>query len=371
MTSKLFDHTIFLAVRGDFRADNSPPNACINHLMDGKLNYTLTGPVAVVSEAGHGRSGSGSAQHFQPCDLRILIDFLFNYGGKPHTEIGHGCGDQTKGSSLIRFVKFLRGKDQGGKQISTEPPFNAEDYRTFQERVESFTDYDRGTDTTFYESEHRARKSRSSINLGSFSHDGSILFRPESPGLPDFLPDWIRESTRIRVGFPVRTDIAFPRTGYSGSTRSENAQSRTIQSENTRSESTLAPSVENLKTVRRSLSCGSMRITPVPEDKPISHEIHHVHQDKRITVRNSIEIFNLHNQYRSGNFSADATSIISESPSPSIVTTTSFFEPRPIRKFNDSLDVDRNSSFFRRPRYERIETKGQQNSILIMSSLMV
>ncbi|KAF7853952.1 hypothetical protein EAF04_010618 [Stromatinia cepivora] len=328
MASKHFDHCIILAVRGDFLTDNSPPNACINHIMDGKLKYSLKGPVAVVSE--RGRGDFGDVQHFEPCDFRILIDFLFNYEGKPKLEVGHACGEDSKGvlgTRMSRFLKFLTGKAQDGKGKSTNAIFDAEEYRTYRKRAGSFSESEWAVDSGSFLTRHNIQHSRSSVNLGSFRDDGSSLHKPESFVMPDFLPDWIRESDSIATGPVSRPKTAPPL------------------------------SVDTKKTMKESASMESMEITPA---SPIARAKNQTAHDDNVSIKDSIDIVNLYNPTTDRNHRNAPASIISASPSPSVLTTTSFFQPKPIRKGKGPLTINPRTSFFSRPKSNSAELDRDQ-----------
>ncbi|KAA8569960.1 hypothetical protein EYC84_002298 [Monilinia fructicola] len=303
MTSKKFDHTIFLAVRGDFLTDNSAPNACINHIMGDDLKYTLTGPIAVVSETGHGNSGA--AQDFQPCDFRILIDFLFNYEGKPNTEIGHACGDQLKGTtgtSMSRFKKFFMGKSEDGKGKSATSIFNIKEHRAHRRRAESSTEPDWIKDAESFLDAHKVKRSNSSTHLSSLEADDSPIDPPESFFVPDFLPDWIVQSSAIHVG---------PRL-----------QSRTVSSTAT-----------NMKTREKSESRESMDITP------ISQGTNHVYPNNNVIIKDSFEMFHQHGASRSQINDPDAASMVPKTSSSSAITKTSYFDPPPAANDRSPLQV--------------------------------
>ncbi|RAL62183.1 hypothetical protein DID88_002667 [Monilinia fructigena] len=174
--------------------------------MDNTLKYTLTGPIAVVSERGHGNSGA--AQDFQPCDFRILIDFLFNYEGKPKNEIGHACGDQLKGYYRDideSFEKIFKGKSEDNKGKSATSISDIEDHRTYRYRADSYTEPDWVKDAETFLGAHKVKGSISSTNLSSFESDNSPIGQPESLILPDFLPDWIVHSPSIHAGPPLQS----------------------------------------------------------------------------------------------------------------------------------------------------------------------
>lgn len=328
MASQHFDHSIVLAVRGDFLTDNSPQNACINHMMDGNLNYTMSGPIAVISEHGHGLLGS--VQHFQPCDFRILIDFLFNYGGKPKIEVGHACGDDSKGTSVSRFLNRFKEKVQNVKKNPTDAVFDVENHMTYRLPERPLAGPDRLMDSGPYLSRPTAQHTKSSINLGSFKDDESSLHKPEAFVMPDFLPDWIRESESIFVG----PSIPRPQT---------------------------APDLFNDKdmTIKKSPSIDSMAITPITKGRA------NVYQNENISVKGSIDIFDLYNPHRPKT-SFDAMSIISTKPSPSVITTTSFFHSNSLaskgKNYTEST-VYTKSSFFSRPKSNSNEIDRDVNVI--------
>ncbi|TGO21913.1 hypothetical protein BPAE_0194g00190 [Botrytis paeoniae] len=333
MASKKFDHSIILAVRGDFLTDNSPPNACINHIMDGNMKFPLKGPVAVVRERGWGLVGS--AQHFQPCDFRILIDFLFNYEGKPDIDIGHACGEESKGilgTSVSRVLKFLKGKAQDGKGKSKNTPFDGEERRTYRKQAETFAEPDWMRNSENFLPRHKMQHSKSSINLGSFKDDASSLHEAESFVMLDFLPDWIRESGVIATG---------PRT------HSETAPSLSINTE---------------KAFEESASSDSMTITPISPVASIAVKTKQAHHKDNVSIRESLDIFDRYNSKRNRGNHDDSASILSNGPSPSIITTTSFFQPRivlqlkpTIRKVKSPSTLNRTSSFFSRPKSKSVE----------------
>ncbi|TGO44537.1 hypothetical protein BCON_0502g00020 [Botryotinia convoluta] len=333
MASKKFDHSIILVVRGDFLTDNSPPNACINHIMDGNMKFVLKGPVAVVRERGWG--SVGSARHFQPCDFRILIDFLFNYEGKPNIDIGHACGEESKsvlGTSVSRVLKFLKKKSQDGKGKSKISPFEVEEHRTYRRRTETFAELDWIMKSATFPPRHKMQHSKSSINLGSFKDDASSLHKAESFVMPDFLPDWIRESGTIAAG---------PRT------HSETAPSLSIDTE---------------KAFEESASIDSTTITPISPVTSIAVTTKQARHKGNVSIRESLDIFDLYNSKRNRGNNADSASILSNGPSPSIVTTTSFFQPRTvlqlkptIRKVKSPSTLNRTSSFFSRPKSKSVE----------------
>lgn len=333
MASKKFDHSIILAVRGDFLTDNSPPNACINHIMDENMKFTFKGPVAVVRERGWG--SVGSAQHFQPCDFRILIDFLFNYEGKPNIDIGHACGEESKsvlGTSVSRFLRFLKGRAQDGKGKSKNARFNVEERRNYRKRAETFAEPDWMRNSEAFLPRHKMQRSTSSINLGSFRDDASSLHNAESFIMPDFLPDWIRESGAIAAG---------PKT------YSERVPSLYISTE---------------KAFEGSASSDSMKITPISPVTPIAATTKQARHANNVSIRKSLDIFDLYNSKGNRGNHDDSASILSGGPSPSIITTTSFFQPtlvlqrKPtIRKVKDSSTLNRRSSFFIRPKSKSLE----------------
>ncbi|KAF7885617.1 uncharacterized protein EAF02_004126 [Botrytis sinoallii] len=333
MASKKFDHSIILAVRGDFLTDNSPPNACINHIIDGNMKFAFKGPVAVVRERGWG--SVGSAQHFQPCDFRILIDFLFNYEGKPNINIGHACGEEPKnilGTSVSRVLKFLKGKAQDGKRKSKNAPLGGEERRTYRKRAETFAEPDWMENSETFLPRHKMQRSKSSINLGSFRDDASSLHKAESFVMPDFLPDWIRESVSIAAG---------PRT------HSEIATSLSINTE---------------KAFEESDSIFSTTITPISPVISIAATTKQARREDNVSVRGSLDIFDLYNSNRNRGNHDDSASILSSGPSPSILTTTSFFQPKTIlqlrptiRKVKDSSTLNRKSSLFSRPKSKSVE----------------
>ncbi|TGO17737.1 hypothetical protein BTUL_0015g00730 [Botrytis tulipae] len=333
MASKKFDHSIILAVRGDFLTDNSPPNACINHIMDGNVKFTFKGPVAVVRERGWG--SVGSAQHFQPCDFRILIDFLFNYEGKPNIGIGHACGEESKsvlGTSVSRVIKFLKGKAQDGKGKSKNARFEVEERRIYRKRAETFAEPNWMRNSEAFLPRHKMQRSESSINLGSFRDDTSSLHKAESFIMPDFLPDWIRESGAIAAG---------PRT------YSERVPSLYINTE---------------KAFEGSASSDSMAITPISPITSIAATTKQARHENNVSIRKSLDIFDLYNSKGNRSNHDDSASILSSGPSPSIITTTSFFQPKIVlqlkpttRKVKDSSTLNRRSSFFNRPKSKSLE----------------
>ncbi|KAF7896804.1 uncharacterized protein EAF01_009207 [Botrytis porri] len=333
MASKKFDHSIILAVRGNFLTDNSSPNACINHIMDGNVKFGLKGPVAVVRERGWG--AVGSAQHFQPCDFRILIDFLFNYEGKPNIDIGHACGERSKGAlgtSVSRVFKFLKKKSQDGKEKSKNTHFDDKERRIYRKRAETFTEPDWMGNTETFLPIHNIQHSQSSINLGSFKDDASSLHETESFLIPDFLPDWIRESDAIAAG---------------PGTYSETAPSLSINTE---------------KALEESVSIHSTITTPVSPASSLATTTNQSHHKENVSLRESLNICDLYSLKRNRGNNDDSASIFSKGPSPSIITTTSFFQPRrllqlrpTIRKVETPSTLNRTSSFFTRPKSKSVE----------------
>ncbi|KAM0316424.1 hypothetical protein ACHAO8_003205 [Botrytis cinerea] len=333
MASKKFDHSVILAVRGDFLTDNSQPNACIMNIMGGKMKFTWKGPVAVVRERGWG--SVGSAQHFQPSDFRILIDFLFNYEGKANASIGHACGEESKsvlGASVSRILKFLMGKAQNRKRKSMNAPFGMEQPKTYRKRAETFSGPDSIMSSTNVRPRHKMQHSEPSINLGSFRDDASSPHKPESFVMPDFLPDWIRESFIITAG---------PRP------HSEIAPSLSLDTE---------------KIFEGSTSTVSRTVTPKSPVTSIAVTTKQAHHNDNVSIRESLDIFDLYNSKRTKGLDDDSTSILSGGPSPSIITTTSFFQPRPIanlrptiRKVKSPPTINRTSSFFTRPKSKSVE----------------
>ncbi|ESZ93902.1 hypothetical protein SBOR_5723 [Sclerotinia borealis F-4128] len=320
MASKGFDHSIILAVRGNFRTDNSLPNACINHMMDGKLKYALKGPVAVVSESG--QDSFGTAQHFQPCDFRILIDFLFNYEGNPDLEVGHACGSESKGilgASVTRFLKFFKGKAPDGKSKSTNTLFDVEDHRIYRHRAASFTESDWVMDSASFLPKHRVQRSQSSVKLGSCRDDGSSLHRPKPFVLPDFIPDWITGSKSIAVG---------PQT-----------HSNTVLEDRS--------SNNKKKTVKPAASIDSLKITTISEG------ITRVYRNDNVSIRDSVDIFNIHSRSVSKIIHHDSASVLSARPSPPVITTTSFFHPKSMAsksKGSTWSTTNTTATLFSRPR---------------------
>ncbi|KAF7959543.1 hypothetical protein EAE96_001159 [Botrytis aclada] len=333
MASKRFDHSIILAVRGDFLTDNSLPNACINHIMDGNVKFALKGPVAVVRESGWG--SVGSAQHFQPCDFRILIDFLFNYEGKPDIDIGHACGEESKGvlgTSVSLVLKFLKGKAQDGKGKSKNTPFDVERSRTYRKRAETFPEPDWIIKTPTFLPGHKFQRSKSSINLGSIKDDAYSLHKAESFVMPDFLPDWIRESGAITTG---------------RRTHSETAPSLSIDTE---------------KAFEESASIDSVTTTPISPATSIAVTTKQTRHKNNVSIRESLDIFDRYNSKINEGMNDDSASILSNNPSPSIITTFSFFQPRTVlqlkptmRKVKGLSTLNRTSSVFNRPKSKSVE----------------
>ncbi|CAD6445999.1 0eb0a92f-c2fd-465f-8de0-6f659029a141-CDS [Sclerotinia trifoliorum] len=335
MASKDFDHCIILAVRGDFLTDNSPPNACINHIMAGDLKYPLKGPVAVVSE----RSGgdSGDVQHFQPCDFRILIDFLYNYDGRPKLEIGHACGGHSKGilgKRMSRFVNFLTGKAQDGKeQSTTNCSSGAEEERTCRKSGGSFFGPEWIAESESLPPRHETQHSRSSADLVSLRDDGSSLHKPESFVLPDFLPDWIRESDAIATGPITRAKTAPP------------------------------VSVDTKKTLKEPASMESMEITsasPITQTFLVAKASNQIPHDDNISIRNSLDIINLYNPTRARNGHSVSSSINLARKSPSVSATTSSSRPKPTRKDKDPLTLNARNSIFSRRKFNSAEIDRDQ-----------
>ncbi|KAJ8058953.1 hypothetical protein OCU04_011937 [Sclerotinia nivalis] len=340
MASKQFDHCIILAVRGDFLTDNSPPNACINHIMDGKLKYFLKGPVAVVSE--HGWGNFGNVQHFQPCDFRILIDFLYNYEGKPKIEIGHACGEDSKGvlgTKMSLFLKFLTGKAQDGKGKSKNASFDAEEQRTYRKRAGSFFEPEWVMESESFLPRHEIQHSRSSVNLCSFRDDDS-LHKPESFVMPDFLPDWIRESDSITTGPTLRPKTAPPL------------------------------SVDTKKTMKESASMESLEITPaspITKSFSVAKASNQTPHNDNVSIRDSIDIINLYNPTKARNHHNASPSIISARPSRPVLTTTSFFQPKPIREGKGPLTINAKTFFFSLPRSNSAEL--DRNQVVFQRSI--
>ncbi|TEY71475.1 hypothetical protein BOTCAL_0092g00080 [Botryotinia calthae] len=339
MASKKFDHSVILAVRGDFLTDNSPPNACIRNIMGGKMKFTWKGPVAVVRERGW--DAVGSAQHFQPCDFRILIDFLFNYEGKANASIGHACGEESKsvlGTFVSRFLKFLNGKAHDGKGKSKNAPFSVEQSRTFRKRAETFAGPDSIMNSANIRLRHKMQHSESSINPDSFKDDASLLHKPESFVMPDFLPDWIRESREITAGPRPYSEVA-------------PSLSLDIEKMLEGSASTVSRTVHQISPV-----------TPISPVTSIAVTTSQAHHNDNVSIRESLDIFDLYKSKRTKGLNDDSTSILSGGPSPSIITTTSFFQPRPIvnlrptfRKVKSPPTINRTSSFFSRPKSKSVE----------------
>ncbi|KAB8298733.1 hypothetical protein EYC80_000908 [Monilinia laxa] len=316
MTSKKFDHTIFLAVRGDFLTDNSPPNACINHIMDDNLKYTLTGPIAVVSERGHG--SSGAAQDFQPYDFRILIDFLFNYEGRPKTEVGHACGDQLKGAkgiSMSRFKKIFMGRSEDKKGKSATNIFDIEEHRIYRHQADHSTEPDWLKDAEEFLSAHRVKRSISSANLSSFEPDDSPIDPPKSFILPDFLPDWIVQSPSIHTGPPLPSQ-------------------------------TFSSIATDMKTEKESAGRESMDITSITHGGTNRR-----HRKNNVIIRNSFDIFHHHISPKPQIILPDTTSILSKISSSSIsATTTSSFDTRPAPNDKCTLQTPMKNFNSSRPR---------------------
>lgn len=332
MASKDFDHRIILAVRGDFLTDNSPPNACISHIMASDLKYPLKGPVAVVSE--HGDGDSGNVQHFQPRDFRILIDFLYNYDGRPKIEIGHACGDHSKGivgKRMSRFLNFLTGKAQDGKGNSTtNAPFDAEEERTYGKLDGSFFDPDRILESESLLPRHESQHSEPGVDLGSLEDDGSPIDKPESFVLPDFLPDWIRESDAIATGPIIRSNTA-PSLSVVGTKT----------------------------TMKKPASMESIEITsasPITQTFPVAKPSNEIPHDDNISIRNSLDIINCYNPNRARNNHSASLSIDLARQISSVSATTSFFQPKPIRKDKEPLTLNARNSFFSRPKSHSMET---------------
>ncbi|QSZ32391.1 hypothetical protein DSL72_001965 [Monilinia vaccinii-corymbosi] len=320
MRSKQFDHAVFLAVRGEFGTDSSPPNACINHIMNGNLKYTFKGPVLVACESGHDQSRT--AQHFQPHDFRILIDFLFNYDGKPGTELGHACGDQgALGKSKSAFRKFFRRKSQNGRKNSANTPVDdVEGDRTHIQRAEHLTNQDWTRDSASSFSEHKVRRSTSVTEFGSPEDDVPSINRPESFVGPDFLLDWIIQSPLIYAGLPLH------------------------------SQADPVIKADMKGTARESASRESIEFIPRAQGT------NHVYQNANVIVKNSMDILNHNNASHPQSPRHNTASSISESLSPSFVTTFSFFQPEPARRDRGSLELDAKSSAFSRPASQIDET---------------
>ncbi|KAI9642452.1 hypothetical protein NHQ30_009257 [Ciborinia camelliae] len=391
MTSKKFDHTLFLVVRGDFLTGDCLPNACINHLMGGNLKHSLRGPVAVVSERGHGLSRS--PEHFQPCDLRILIDFLFHYEGKPKVEIGHACGNDSKNvlvTSVNRFLKFLKGKAGNGGRKSTNTLFDGEDNRVYRHREGTFTKTDWVMDSESFLPRPMVQHSKSSNNFGSFKEDGStvqgassppwyIVYRPKSSiNFGSFKDD---ESTVQDASFPPinrpqrsKSSIDFGtfKDDGSGFHRPELSvlpdflpdcitEPRTILAHSPRRRNSDQGLSTNKMTIKKSASIDSMAITPIAKESnqvnrneniipslsnkknmpikksasidsiastPISKKSNQVYENDNIFIKTSVEIFNFYKSSKSKNNRHDPESIIPATPKPSVTTNTSFFKPR-------------------------------------------